>query len=394
MCFSAHARIQEPSMFVQDCSINSNEPFIAPIEDVKFYFSMPLQLFDGAHAEITCEGAAIAEAVSMEIENDPQNTRCPGALILHFDKQNLPKGKRYEICVNRGAVGWTECYNDIQIINVEFTWSFTVPDFLPEDYRTEDWVPVDDNDHIVLISWHCYMEAAENAKFILYREDDKIGEYPISVERQDWGYSYISPVFNEYFTFDKGVRYKLVLPAGSLHSLYRDDIGNNEIAINLLGNYTDPATPFSYIWCSRYTDHSDILGEVTFTYDRSISVAPDAKVQLWEGAECDTLVKEVTPWIRTDVNCWLLVADFGGIHLDSENGYVLVVPDGTVISDNETGIVSARSDFKIIGGSAGINKAAVNNEEDAPVYNLQGIKVETLIPGNIYIKNGKKFIHR
>lgn len=61
-------------MFVQDCSIDSNKPFIAPIEDVKFYFSMPLQLFDGAHAEITCEGAAIAEAVSMEIENDPQNT--------------------------------------------------------------------------------------------------------------------------------------------------------------------------------------------------------------------------------------------------------------------------------------------------------------------------------
>ena len=35
-----------------------------------------------------------------------------------------------------------------------------------------------------------------------------------------------------------------------------------------------------------------------------------------------------------------------------------------------------------------------NNPENAPIYNLQGIVVKNTVPGQIYIKNGKKFVAR
>lgn len=47
--------------------------------------------------------------------------------------------------------------------------------------------------------------------------------------------------------------------------------------------------------------------------------------------------------------------------------------------------------------TAGIDDNAIidiTDDVDAPVYNLQGFKVNNLVPGQIYIKNGKKFVAR
>lgn len=48
------------------------------------------------------------------------------------------------------------------------------------------------------------------------------------------------------------------------------------------------------------------------------------------------------------------------------------------------------------GHFSGITAPEIETEEsdDAPVYNLQGIRVTNLIPGNLYISKGKKFIYR
>lgn len=48
------------------------------------------------------------------------------------------------------------------------------------------------------------------------------------------------------------------------------------------------------------------------------------------------------------------------------------------------------------GHFSGISSPVIKpeEEEDAPVYNLQGMKVTNLIPGNLYISRGKKFIYR
>ena len=45
-------------------------------------------------------------------------------------------------------------------------------------------------------------------------------------------------------------------------------------------------------------------------------------------------------------------------------------------------------------GSAGIDDIVIDLNGNAPIYNLQGIMVKNLVPGQIYIQNGAKFIAR
>ena len=47
----------------------------------------------------------------------------------------------------------------------------------------------------------------------------------------------------EEIRFEKGVNYKLVLPAGSVHARFRDDIVNEKAVFNFVGGYekTDSA---------------------------------------------------------------------------------------------------------------------------------------------------------
>ncbi|MGN1376577.1 MAG: pectinesterase family protein, partial [Prevotella sp.] len=48
--------------------------------------------------------------------------------------------------------------------------------------------------------------------------------------------------------------------------------------------------------------------------------------------------------------------------------------------------------FKFWPSSDGIDEIEADNEDNAPIYNIQGLKVKTTVPGNIYIRNGKKFV--
>ncbi len=44
---------------------------------------------------------------------------------------------------------------------------------------------------------------------------------------------------------------------------------------------------------------------------------------------------------------------------------------------------------------AGIGSVSLGEtEQDGTAYDLSGRKAETLVPGNVYIRNGKKFIHK
>lgn len=389
---SLNATSLEPSLAPVWWDLKSDQPFVAPLEDVTVHFQLPVKLIQVQNIEVVCDGHTVAEAVSAEVINDKASTGWDGTLIVHFDKQYLPKDRTYRMIIHEGTVGYTESYNDIQIVNMEADIPFSVPGNLgePEIYAGAN---IPDSKVITGISYPYETVAVENAKFILYREEEKIGEYSLDILNYPIPLSQIYPVYDEYITFDQQVPYSLVLPAGSISSVYRSDITNEEIRIDFVGCYVEPSLPFSYIWCSIYTAHSDMLGEVTFTYDRPVALTENAKVQLWEGPECDRLVKEVTPWLNTDTNCWLLVADFGGIPLDSENGYTIVIPDGALVSTDEIGVTSGRSQLSIAGSSGVGNIVMTPEDSDYPVYDLLGREVRRLIPGSIYIRNGKKFIY-
>lgn len=382
-----------PIMWPTSYTVKKDKPFVYPLEEIGVKFDRAIKLTDGVTEPITvkCDGVVVAEATTLEIINNESDRSVEGVLVIHFEKQNLPKGATYELCIPEGVVGAIEVFDGGQLVNGALNTEFSVPSSLGPTDGTPNGTYISDSKCYIVVYWCFETKAVGEPKFDLYRENEKIAELPAEVA-WDWNLGQARPVFNEYMKFEKGVNYKLVLPAGSVSSEYREDITNDEVVINFVGAYTDPSLPFTYTWCSLYTDHSGILGEVSFTFDRPIEIAPDAKIQLFEICPNQQLLMEVTPWLNTDANCWLLMCDFGGYQRDDEWGFTIVIPEGAIVSADGQDVKCARSEFR--NESAGIEDIIISEEIQSPYYNLQGIKVEHPKVGSIYIHKGKKIIYK
>lgn len=114
--------------------------FVAPLEEVGFIFDRCIKLYDEASVIVKCDGKTVASATGYEVDNYDGELGKQGCLIARFDKQNLPKGKTYTISLAKGSVGWVERYNDIQIVNRDYTCDIHVPENLgtPETNHVED----------------------------------------------------------------------------------------------------------------------------------------------------------------------------------------------------------------------------------------------------------------
>lgn len=374
-------------------SPSATQPFFDPLEEVGFVFDRCIKLIDNPTVTIKCGDKVVATAVSVDIENYDGELGKQGTLIARFDKQNLPKGETYTICLPKESVGWVECYNDIQIVNMAYSYDVEVPENLgtPHSEIKPDSA-VSDSDSFALCLYYGYEIAPVGTpNFLLYRDDKPICEVPADVT-WDWNLGTVRPQFPEKINFDLGVRYSLVLPAGSVSALRRDDIVNEEYTLSFVGAYKESDAPFSYIWCSLFTDHSDVLDVVSFTYDVPVSVTEGAEIELYEG-DCETLVKSVPAYLNTDANCWLVCCDFGGFHMTSEKGYTLVVPDGAVYMQQFPEIKAAGGKINV-NSSAGLTGITTSQNENTTVYDMMGRKVTHPVPGTIYVRNGVKFIYR
>jgi len=383
----------EASLRPVSTSPSAQRHFVAPLEEVGFVFDRCIKLFDDASVTIKCGDEVVATSVNLDIDNYDGELGKQGTLIARFDKQNLPKGKTYTICLSKGSVGWVECYNNIQIVNMAFSYDVEVPENLgtPRTNHVDD-SPVSDSGEGALCLYYGYEIAPVGTpEFLLYKSGELIDRIPANVS-WDWDLGHVYPQFPENRNFEFGVRYSLVLPAGSVSALYRGDIVNEEYALNFIGYYTEPDAPFSYKWCSLYTDHSDVLNVVSFTYGSPVGISEDAVIELYEG-DCETLVKAVPAYLDTDVNCWLVCCDFGGFKMTSEKGYTVVIPDGAVYLQQFPDIKATGGEF-YISASAGITDITVQGQDNAPIYDMMGRVVKNPIPGSIYIKNGTKFIHQ
>ncbi len=374
-------------------SPSANRPFVAPLEEVGFVFDRCIKLFDNASVTVKCGGEVVATAVSLDIDNYVGEKSKQGTLIARFDKQNLPKGKTYTICLSKGSVGWVECYNDIQIVNKAYSRDVDVPENLgtPQTDFVND-APVWDSTNLALCFYYGYEIAPVGSpEFLFYRDGELVDKIPADVS-WDWDLGQVRPGFPEKTYFDLGVRYSLVLPAGSVSALHRDDIVNEEYALNFIGSYTEPDAPFSYKWCSLFTDHSDVLNEVSFTYDSPVGVAEGAVIELYEG-DCETLVKSVPAYLNTDINCWLVCCDFGGFCMTSEKGYTIVIPDGAVYLQQFPDIKATGGQVKMP-GVAGIADITIKRKTNTPIHDMMGRVVKNPVPGGLYIKDGMKFIYQ
>lgn len=362
------------SPLLPESCTDGDRPFTRPLNEIGFYFDGGIKLLDGAKAVVLCGGETVATATRMEVSNYSSSKRTQGALAIYFDGQNLPKGKEYTLSVASGTIASE--HDGVE--NTEFTQSFFVPENLgPAHFDVEDGVTIAKTSRYGGGLYPCYWgietEAVGEPSFILYREGVAVREFPAHVT-WDWDLGQAYPAIEEELCFEKGVHYSLVLPAGSAHAMYRDDIVNEEATLNFIGGYEEAVPPLNYVWCSLFTDHSDVLDVVTFTYDRPVCVADGAKLQLWE-TESNTLVKEADAYLDTRVNCWAVSADFGGFQMRPGIGYTFVIPEGAVIAEDGNPVVNPRHAIAL-NGSSGLENISIENKDcEAPIYDLSGRKV-------------------
>lgn len=365
--------------------------FTRPLDEIGFYFDGGIKLLDGAKAIIICGDETVATASRMEVSNYTSSKRTQGTLAIFFDGQILPKGKEYTLKVAAASIASETDGTK----NTEFTQSFSIPENLgPAHFDVEDGVTIAKTSCYGGGLYPCYWgietEAAGEPSFILYREGVAVREFPAYVT-WDWDLGQAYPKVEEEMCFEKGVHYSLVLPAGSAHAIYRDDIVNEEVVLNFIGGYEETVPPLNYVWCNLFTDHSDVLNIVTFTYDRPVRVAEDAKLLLWE-IENNTLASEADAYLDIQANCWNVCADFGGFQMQPEKGYTFVFPEGAVIAENGDPVVNPRHAIAL-NGSSGIENISIEDKDcDASVYDLFGRKVYVPQPGTIYIQSGKKIL--
>lgn len=365
--------------------------FTRPLDEIGFYFDGGIKLLEGAKAVVICGGETVATASRMEVNNYTSSKRTQGTLAIFFDGQILPKGKEYTLKVAAASIASETDGTK----NTEFTQSFSIPENLgPAHFDVEDGVTIAKTSCYGGGLYPCYWgietEAAGEPSFILYREGVAVREFPAYVT-WDWDLGQAYPKVEEEMCFEKGVHYSLVLPAGSAHAMYRDDIVNEEVVLNFIGGYEETVPPLNYVWCNLFTDHSDVLNIVTFTYDRPVRVADDAKLQLWETVN-NTLVSEADAYLDIQANCWNVCADFGGFQMQPEKGYTFVIPEGAVIAENGDPVVNPRNAIAL-NGSSGIENISIEDKDcDAPIYDLFGRKVHVPQSGTIYIQSGKKIL--
>ena len=379
------------SPLLPESCTDGDRPFTRPLNEIGFYFDCGIKLLDGAKAVVICGGETVATAARMEVTNYTSSKRTQGTLAIFFDGQLLPKGKDYTISVSPGSVALEADGTE----NAGFSQTFAVPENLgPAHFDVEDGVTIAKTSRYGGGLYPCYWgietEAVGEPSFILYREGLAVREFPAYVT-WDWDLGQAYPKIEEEMCFEKGVHYSLVLPAGSAHAMYREDIVNEEVVFNFIGGYEETVPPLNYVWCSLFTDHSDILNVVRFTYDRPVRVAEGAKLQLWE-IDNNTLVKEADAYLDIQANCWNVCADFGGFQLQPETGYTFVIPEGAVIAEDGNPVVNPRHAISL-NGSSGIEAIPVENKDcDGSIYDLSGRKVHIPHPGTIYIQSGKKIM--
>ena len=104
---------------------------------------------DGVTTPITiqADGVVVAEATSLEIINSTSSESTEGILNVHFDKQNLPKGVTYQLCLPEGVIGLPELEEGIyQLVNGAIKIPFSVPSTLGPTFGTDGGRQVPDSD--------------------------------------------------------------------------------------------------------------------------------------------------------------------------------------------------------------------------------------------------------
>lgn len=330
------------------CTIG-DKPVCNPIVDIGFTFDGAISILENSTATIYSDGQPL-ETGALSCSNYTGEKRTQGTAVVKFESPLLlPKGRTYRLVVPEGVI-MRKDKSDIS--NEELSVVFSVPATIgPATPSIKDGSIVESADRI---GFYFGVETApvENGKVKLLREGVPVREYDCDVS-WDWNLGYAGIDFGEEINFENGVRYSVQLPKGCVSALHRPDIVNEKAEVSFTGGYTEPVNPIMYTWCSLYDHHpTDVLGEVRFFYNQPVALSANPLVQLYNNNE-NLVVKEVVPIISNENGQWVLIADFENTPLVSEEGYSIIIPEGTLVTKDGDVVVNQRNVMSV-GKTSGI----------------------------------------
>ncbi len=323
----------------KQCSIE-NKLVYEPIYEVHITFAGHIDIDKDAKAIITCGGKTMATGVitSYTYMKD-------GIALITFDQLILPKGNSYKLEIPAGAI-YSNSTPDVKNGDLEF--DFEVPEkIISNDCSVENGSSVETEEHI----WFYYgteTEPVGSPTMTLYREGVPVRTFDAHVG-WDWNLGQVYADFGMKMNFEKGIRYTLVLPEGSLSPRFRTDITNEETRVDFIGGYTKPIEPINYVWCSLFENTNiDVLDEIRFFYKQAVMLSSNPKIQLFD--TYNNLIKEVTPTLSEEGGQWIVTCNFGGVKVP-DNGCYIVIPEGTIISADGNVAVNTKNSLSVNSGT-------------------------------------------
>lgn len=290
-------------------------------------FSKDMVAKEDAYCSIMCDDVLVAKS---RFENvSPHNTR----LFACFDNIELPKGKYYKAVVPVGA--FYEFDNPANT-TAELSMEFYVPDYLTSDLGRM-FVGKD----ACAFYFNINTEEFEGAHIKLFRNGNEIMRFQVYTPATDVVSSSASCTFGKSLYFEKGVNFTFVLPEGSVHSLYREDIINEEAKYEFLGTSDHVFTPIVHSALRVPSAALSSLGTVLVDYASPVQLAPEAKLQLVDAG--GNVLKEAVAALSETDGTYTVVADFGGYTLDSQIDYSVCIPEATVVGTSSDITVNRRT---------------------------------------------------
>lgn len=280
-------------------------------------------------------GEEIINSASLTVTNYVVADSVESAVSTEYGTPlTLAKGQSYTYVIPAGSLHLTETP---ECTNPELQFSFDVPDEITVGENgspAASFVECANN-----FSWHwsTEIEAAENAKAFLYRNNSNIATFPIDAS-WDWGLGTSTVDFGQTLYFEDSVNYSVVIPAGSICALNRPDIVNSEDVIySFVGTHVESAHAPEPDWKTQWwlDDHISV---VMWGFSTQISLAPNPTAQVWKkycadgNTDSEWDITEVVPTLCHENGYWVVSADFGYIPFEAGYAYSVVLPGSTVVS--------------------------------------------------------------
>lgn len=312
----------------------SHYPFEHTYNYIHWNFQSMIFLFDDVNVAVAEDAVArlyhddkIVAVAKLEVDNYSSG-RQQATVVADFEKEIvLPKGEKYVLLINHDLIS---SLSNPQITNDVILYEFEVmADIGPCD---PDFDQVVFNKPSIRIFWWIETEAVGESHGYIYRKDKMMLECPLDVT-WDWNLGVSGMDFGKMIYFQKDVEYSFRIPAGSISSIYRSDITNNEVIVPFTGGY-EIQSSFKCVSYKRVTDDPEIIGKIRFVYDTKTHLTPYPLVRLYENGK---IIAEVEPTIENAASDLygrsILTVDFGDFRMDADKGYSVMVPEATVASE-------------------------------------------------------------